>query len=206
MNLNRGLWALGATTLLVSGLVAFTPLANVASQWLAPPEILGPADAIVVLGAGIYPEGELSRPSLKRAVRGIELYQLGYSKLLVLLGPVQYEGYPSEAAIRSRLARTMMVETSDIVIEAGGLTTREEASLTAGRLMPLGIRSILIVSESQHLRRAMELFEDQGFEVFPAPADDYSNQPAGPGGRIALMKRVLEEQAARIYYRAAGYL
>ncbi len=206
LNLNRGFRALGAVTLLVSVFVAFTPLANVLGSRLAPPEELAPADAIVVLGGGLGPEVELSRPSLKRAVRGIELYQLGYSPLLVLLGPSRYEGYPSEAQVRWRLARTMGVDPDHLLTEENGLNTREEARLSRERLLPLGIESILLVTEGQHLIRAVELFENEGFQVYAVPANDYSTQPAGPGGRIALMKRILEEQAARIYYRLAGYL
>ncbi len=206
MNFNRGLLALGAITLLASVFVAFTPLANVLGNRLAIAEALAPADAIVVLGSGISTEGELSRPSLKRTIRGIELFQLGYSPVLLLLGPARFEGYPSEAEVRRRLARTMGLDPGGIMTEANGLTTRDEARLSRERLFPLGIETVLLVTEGQHLIRAVRLFENQGFQVYPAPANDYSTQPTGPRGRIALMKRILEEQAARIYYRLAGYL
>ena len=206
MNFNRGFRALGAGTLVAFVFVAFTPLANVLGNRLALPEDLNPADAIVVLGAGMDPDGELNRPSLKRTVRGIELYQLGYSPLLFLLGPARNEGSPSEAEVRRRLARTMGMNPDQLLTEENGLNTREEARLSQERLFPLGIESILLVTEGQHLIRAVELFENEGFQVYPAPANDYSTQPEGPGGRIALMKRILEEQAARIYYRLAGYL
>ena len=207
MNFNRGLRTLGAITLLASLFVAFTPLANVLGHRMAIRETLAPAGAIVVLGAGMSPEGELSLPSLKRAVRGIELYKLGYSPILFLLGPARFEGYPSEAEVRRRLARTMGLDPGDIMTEENGLNTRDEARLSRERLLPLGIETILLVTEGQHLIRAVRLFENEGFlHVYPAPADDYSTNPPGPGGRIALMKRILEEQAARIYYRLAGYL
>jgi uncharacterized SAM-binding protein YcdF (DUF218 family) len=206
MNCNRGFRALGAVTLLAFAFIAFTPLANILGNHLALPEDLGPADAIVVLGAGMGPAGELSRPSLKRTVRGIELYQLDYSPLLFLLGPAWNEGYPSEAEVRWRLARTMGMDPEHLLTEENGLNTREEARLSRERLFSLGVENILLVTEGQHLIRAVELFENEGFQVYPAPANDYATQPVGPGGRIGLMKRILEEQAARIYYRLAGYL
>ncbi len=206
MNLNRGFQVLGAITLAVVIFVAFTPLANVLGNRLAPAEELAPAGAIVVLGAGQYSEGRLNRPSLARAVRGIELYQLGYSQLLVLLGPARWEGYPSEAVVRWRLARTMRVDPDNLIVEENGLNTREEARLSRDRLRPLGIETILLVTEGQHLIRAVELFENVGFDVYPVPANDYSTGSSGPIGRIILMQRILQEQAARIYYRIAGYL
>ncbi len=206
MNANRLLEALGTAAIAGFLLIAYTPLPNVLGHQLAVPEEIASSDAIVVLGAGMSADGKLSQPSLARAVRGIELHQLGYAPLLVLLGPARQEGYASEAAVRWRLARTMRVDPADIILEPRGLNTREEATFVEESLTPRGVRQILLVTESQHMIRAKQLFENAGFEVFPASADDYSIDPGGPWGRIRLMKRIMEEQMARIYYRAAGYL
>jgi uncharacterized SAM-binding protein YcdF (DUF218 family) len=206
MNVNRLLEAVGATAIAGFVLIAYTPLPNVLGHQLAVPEEMAPSDAIVVLGAGMSADGKLSQPSLARAVRGIEPHQLGYAPLLVLLGPATEEGYASEAKVRWRLARTMRVDPSDIILEARGMTTREEATLMSERLGERGIHQILLVTETQHLIRSKELFENAGFQVFAAAADSYSVDPRGPWGRLQLMKRIMEEQAARIYYRAAGYL
>ncbi len=206
MNVNRLLEALGLTAIAGFLFVAYTPLPNVLGRQLAVPEEMAPSDAIVVLGAGLSADGKLSQPSLARAVRGIELHQLGYAPLLVLLGPASQEGYASEAEVRWRLARTMQVDPADIIVEARGLTTRQEAALMGETLTSRGIHQILLVTETQHLIRAKQLFENAGFRVFAASADSYSVQPQGPWGRIQLMKRIMEEQMARIYYRTAGYL
>ena len=100
----------------------------------------------------------------------------------------------------------MQVDPADIIVEARGLTTRQEAALMGETLTSRGIHQILLVTETQHLIRAKQLFENAGFRVFAASADSYSVQPQGPWGRIQLMKRIMEEQMARIYYRTAGYL
>ena len=206
MNANRLLEALGAAAIAGFLLIAYTPLPNVLGHQLAVPEEMAPSDAIVVLGAGMSADGKLSQPSLARAVRGIELHQLGYAPFLVLLGPARQEGYASEAEVRWRLARTMRVDPSDIIVEPRGLTTRDEARLLGETLSRRGIRQILLVTETQHLIRSKQLFENAGFRVFAASADSYSINPRGAWGRIQLMKRIMEEQMARIYYRAAGYL
>ncbi len=73
-------------------------------------------------------------------------------------------------------------------------------------LTPMGVRRILLVSDSQHLIRARVLFENEGFEVFAAPADTIAHGSSGPTARLQLMEKVVREQAARLYYRAAGYL
>jgi uncharacterized SAM-binding protein YcdF (DUF218 family) len=56
------------------------------------------------------------------------------------------------------------------------------------------------------MARAERLFQRVGFEVYPAPADDFSNAERLTGGRLELTRRVLEEILARLYYRLAGYL
>ena len=53
---------------------------------------------------------------------------------------------------------------------------------------------------------SMRLFEKLDFAVQPAPADDVSNPAILPEDRLRLARRVIEEIAARTYYRLAGYL
>ena len=206
MRVNRLLQIIGGLALGTFLLVAFTPLVTVIGNRSIIEKELSPADAIVVLGGGQNEDGELGRSSLKRAVRGIEIFNLGLAPRILMLGPEQHEEYPSEAELRARLAETMGVEADAIIADAGGLNTYDEALIAWERLAPMGVGSILLVTETQHLIRAEKLFENVGFEVFPVHANDYSLQPRSPSGRIELMQRILQEQAARIYYRIAGYL
>ena len=206
MRITRLLRWLGVVTLGGFVFVGFTPFVNVLAVHLMADFELAPADAIVVLGGGLGADGEMSVSSLKRAVRGMELYQSGYAPLLALLGPTSVENYPSEASLRRSLALAMQIPPGDIVSESRGRTTWDEARLMNEVLTPMGVRRILLVSDSQHLIRARVLFENEGFEVFAAPADTIAHGSSGPTARLRLMGKVVREQAARLYYRAAGYL
>ena len=73
-------------------------------------------------------------------------------------------------------------------------------------LRPRKIQKILLVTDSQHLRRAQQLFERVGFEVLAAPADDLSHATRSSEGRLQLTRRTVGEVIARLYYRLAGYL
>jgi uncharacterized SAM-binding protein YcdF (DUF218 family) len=84
--------------------------------------------------------------------------------------------------------------------------TREEVIFVRALLQPRGVRRILLVTDSQHMSRARVLFERAGFEVFPTSVDDVSNREAGPEQRLRLMRWVLKEFVARLYYWVAGYL
>ena len=66
---------------------AFTPVPNVMDHWLSVPARIEPADAIVVLAAGIDEDGTLTINSMRRVLRGIALYKEGLAPLLVLSGP-----------------------------------------------------------------------------------------------------------------------
>ena len=193
---------LGALTL--SGLAAatLTPL----PQWLTvhygERPRLEPADAIVVLGSGLA-QGSLGDPSLQRVIRGISLQRRGLAPLLVVTGETPPTG-PSEPEVRAGLARDLGVPPAAIVTVGGVNTTREEAIQTGAALRPRGVRSVLLVSSSLHLVRARKLFEREGFQVFPAPAEN--SLGAASGERLGVTQALTRELAARLYYRLAGYL
>ena len=84
--------------------------------------------------------------------------------------------------------------------------TRDEVIFVRVLLEPRGVRRVLLVTDSQHMSRARVLFEQAGFEVFPASVDDVSSRDAGPEQRLRLMRWVMKEFVARLYYWVAGNL
>ncbi len=196
---------LGLAALAVFLTSAFTPLSNLLSRWLTTPPRLEPAEAIVVLGTRLLPGLELSGSSLLRTRYGIALYRRGLAPLLVFTGPARGEG-PAEATVRVELARELGIPAEVILTEAGARTTREEAVRLGARLRPMGVRKILLVTNSLHMARARGLFERAGFEVLAAPPDDLSKTSGEPEDRLQLMRQILEELIAQLYYRVAGYL
>ena len=195
----------GAIALLGFFACAYTPIASVLSARLpaAPPD--RPADAIVVLGAGVAPDGLLNDSSLRRLVAGIVLYQRRLAPRLMLLGPAYSRG-AVEAEVRAGLARDLGVPAAALVLEAGGRTTREEAALVAARVRALGGRRILLVTGVHHMPRARALFEREGLDVVPAPVVEVSTATDRPDERLELAQMLLEEALARLYYRVAGFL
>lgn len=189
----------------LSGLVlflasAFTPLPNVLDRWVTVRPCLERADAIVVLGSDIWPDGELTNGSVRRALQGILLHRRGLAPLVVFLGASIGNGTP-EAEVRAKLARELGLAPVAILTETAARTTREEAARTKGLLGPRDARRILLVTSSHHMVRAQRVFERAGFDVRPAPVVDLSNAVSKPGDRLALMQRVLQELIARVYYR-----
>lgn len=195
---------MGSTVIVLFLLASFSPLPNVLSEWAAVPAQIEPAEAIVVLGAGLSGPWALSDTSIRRALSGITLYHQGLAPLLVFSGPA-YEETGEEAAIRAEMAQLFGVPRAAIVTEVTAKTTREEAMRIAALLHPQGVHDILLVTSAEHMLRSRQLFERTGFRVLPAPVDDLS-QVRKPEARLRLMRQVAQEFLARLYYGVAGYL
>jgi uncharacterized SAM-binding protein YcdF (DUF218 family) len=197
---------LGFCAAIVFVSVALTPLSNFVGTTFTPVPERKISDAIVVLGAGLKHGGSLQEESLRRAIAGIELYKQGLAPILVLSGRNRDEDpLITEAEQRSKLAQTLGIPVEAILKEETANTTREEAVRISRLLMHRGLRRILLVTASLHLRRAKLAFESTGLEVFPVPSDDYAVAAISAEERLKLAGGIVKESAALAYYRLAGY-
>jgi uncharacterized SAM-binding protein YcdF (DUF218 family) len=145
------------------------------------------AQAIVVLGGGrgliwderhdqvvdAYPGAF----TLERIHAGARLARRTGLPLLVTAG--KPDGYdPTEAEVMRRVLETDW-GVKVTWVEDRSRNTAENAGFTAGILLPQGIRTIILVTSGFHLRRAMTVFGQAGFEALPHPAP-----PLGPPGPI----------------------
>jgi len=195
----RGLRLLGLAGLIVFATMAFTPLANYINIRMAGVARLEPSDAIVVLGrGGADSDGILTNRSLRRVVRGIDLYRQGLAPLLVFSGSLE------ETRGRANVARALGVPGPAILSAPPARTTREEAEEIRKLLLPLGKKSVLLVSDPIDMPRARALMERAGFTVRPAPTA--ASGPSQPEARLGLVRELLIELAAWTFYRVTGAL
>ena len=186
----------------------FTSVATLLGTWTAAPFGVGPADAIVVLGAGAAtPPGILDGASLRKAVYGSRLYRENLAPLLVLSGGPDQGDERGEARLRVELARDLGVPTRAILAETTPRpeyepTTHNEVHHLRNVLVGKGVRKILLVTDSQHMRRAGALFEQAGLAVLPAPIDEVSLDATSAEERLKLMRWIGQEWLARLYYAA----
>lgn len=195
----RGLRFLGAVGLLLFAAAAFTPLANNLNAWMAGSPALEPSDAIVVLGrGGADTDGVLTNRSLRRVLRGVDLYGDGLAPLLVLSGSAE------EIRARATLVRGFGVPAAAILSGGPAYTSVEEAEQLRRLLLPLGKRRILLVADPIDMPRGRALMERAGFIVFPAPTA--ASGPSQPESRLGLVRDIVIELAAWAYYRSSGSL
>ena len=200
----RSIRGLGLFTLVVFLIASLTPVPNIIAARIQAAEVLQTSDAIVVLGAGIS-KGVLKDDSMRRTIRGIELYKRGLAPLIIFSGD-ERRNEPTEAAVRAEMARALGVPQEAIVTLDRSRTTREESIRTANLLRQRNAKRITLITDSLHTRRAKRMFERVGLEVYPAYSADYVVAMTSPRDRLWLSMRVAQESVALIYYRLAGYI
>jgi len=197
--LMRGLPWLGLAALVLFVIATFTPLANHLNAWMAGSARLEPSDAIVVLGrGGADSDAVLTNRSLRRVLRGIDLYRAALAPVLV------FSGSPEETSARTVLARGLGVPDAAILTSPPARTTREEAELLRRLLLPLGRQRILLVADPIDMPRSRALMERVGFAVLPAPTA--ATGPSQPESRLGLVRDISIELSAWAYYRLLGAL
>ena len=186
---------------------AFTPFWNVMGQKLAVEPDVQRADAVVVLCSGVNGDGTLSDESLRRAARGMEIYKSGLASWIVMSGPaIGNNTGRTEASIRRDLAVRMGIPDDRIIVISDVQNTRDESRHVAAALAARHATSIVLVTEALHMRRAALVFARTGLTVFPAPSDNQPQAAYFPDDRLMLMRTVLEQGSALLYYRLAGYI
>lgn len=172
-------WLLGMV--LVFGYLAATPwVSNLLMHRFVidhvPPATTVP-QAIVLLGGGrglafdaqgrvtgAFPAGG----TMERLFTGARLQR--QTRLPVLVTGGKNDGYdPAEGEVM----RDVLVHDFNVPVrwvEAASRNTVENASFSAPLLRAAGVKTIFLVTNDFHIRRARALFEAQGFAVVPVPA------------------------------------
>jgi uncharacterized SAM-binding protein YcdF (DUF218 family) len=123
---------------------------------------LEPLDAIVVLGAPLHPSGRLSPILEERVAAAAALYHAGGAPLVIASGGTTHGAPRAEAEAIAEGLRAAGV--TDIIVEARSRTTAENAAFCAQLLAPRRARTVWIVTQPFHGRRAARLFRHAGLE------------------------------------------
>ncbi len=207
--LGRGITFIFAAVGLLSVIVVTTPVAEYLARPLRLEPELRPAEAIVVLGGGVFGDDVPSLSSLARAVYGYTLYHARYAPRLLLSGGRAVAGSSREALAMKRLLEGVGAQPSGLQTEDRSTRTYSNATESARILQPQGVKRILLVSDPNHMLRAKLTFEKAGFTVYPAPIpwDRLSEKWSLLSvGRVGLLHRVLYEYGGIVLYWWRGWL
>ncbi len=162
----RGLLAL-STLVVLAGAITFLYLGWQINHTGAKDQAR-PADAIVVLGARVTPDGQPGPDLWVRTMHAVDLFQQGLAPYLICTGGY-HDDQLSAAAVARDLAVSQGVPTDRVLLADGSMTTREDAAAARDLMVDRGWQRAILVSHPLHLERARFLFEGEGLVVYPSP-------------------------------------
>jgi uncharacterized SAM-binding protein YcdF (DUF218 family) len=122
-----------------------------------------PRDAIVVLGAPLAPRGELTQILDERIAAAAALYHAGAGRYVVASGGTTQGAPRAEADAIAEGLRA--ADVADVLVENRSLTTAENARFTAELLASHGARTVWLVTQPFHAKRAALLFRRAGLDA-----------------------------------------
>ena len=136
------------------------------------------AGAIVVLGGTVAPglpprRGPELVEASDRVLHAARLFRAGKAPLVVPTGG-RLPWSPAERSEADEVADLLVewgVPREALVLEKNARTTSENAVETARLLRARGVRRVLLVTSSLHMRRALAAFRAEGVEAVPSPCD-----------------------------------
>ena len=112
------------------------------------------ADCILVLGAGLMPDGSPSLMLGERIQTGVDLYKAGVAPKLLMSGDHGAKGHDEVNAMNDA-ALAAGVPSADVFMDHAGFSTYD--SIYRAKAV-FQARRVLIVSQEYHLYRAREIF------------------------------------------------
>lgn len=125
------------------------------------------ADAILVLGAYVFPDGTTSSMLTDRLTVGYELYKEGKAPKIVVSGDHGRKDYDEVNAMKS-LLKDKGVPGQDIFMDHAGFSTYESVYRARDIFQ---VHKVIIVTQDYHLMRAVFLARELGLEAYGIPSD-----------------------------------
>ena len=142
---------------------------------------------VVVLGGGYTwnpdwaPSSNLINNSLPRLTEGIRLWYENPGSKLIFTGAAAKTNPVSTAEAGARVAESLGIPRSEILVLDKPKDTEEEAAAVK---MAIGDAPFLLVTSASHLPRAMIFFRRAGLTPLPAPANQLAiESPLNPWER-----------------------
>lgn len=132
------------------------------------------ADAIIVLGASVHPDGTPSGILQDRLDDGIALYFAGAAPKIIMSGDNGTESY-NECWAMKQYAISQGVPSEDVFCDHAGFSTYE--TMYRARHV-FGAERVVIATQTYHLYRAVYDAQGVGMEAIGVPSDygEYVNQ------------------------------
>lgn len=128
------------------------------------------ADAAVVLGAAVWSNNP-SPVFRERINHAIELYRRRKVRKVIFTGGQGNPNEPTEASSARTYALANGIPIQDILVEEKSHTTFENIVYAKQVAGANNLKTVLLVSDPMHMRRAMTMANDVGLNASPSPTE-----------------------------------
>lgn len=153
--------------LVISGLAINKYVQYMGLKNIVAPNEVPEADAILVLGAYVFPDGTVSTMLRDRLSTGFELYEKGKAPKIIVSGDHGQKSYDEVNAMKKYLI-DKKVPSADIFMDHAGFSTYE--SIYRARDI-FQAKRVIIVTQEYHLMRAVFIARELGLEAYGVSAD-----------------------------------
>lgn len=157
-----------------------------AKKYIINPKDVPEAEAILVLGAYVKPNGKLCDMLEDRVTVGIDLYKNNKAKKLLFSGDHGQTNYDEVNAMK-KVAEDNGVNKEDIFLDHAGFNTYE--SMYRAKEV-FKAKKIIIVTQEYHLMRAVYIARQLGIDAYGVNSD--------PRNYLGITKYKTREIAARV--------
>ncbi len=215
----------GLAVLLALGVCSAPAFANAfAKSWETPlgdSSVLsatGQYDAIVVLGGSVdtlTTTGEhlMLNDSAERLTESARLYKAGVAKKIIVSGGSGYVDQTiKEAPLMAAFLVGMGVPKEAVVEESESRNTYENAVFTKAKMEEAGLRRVVLVTSSWHMKRAAAIFRRADIEFAPYAVDTLVERRGIPGDYLPdaraldVVTRLFRERVGYLAYKMLGRL
>jgi uncharacterized SAM-binding protein YcdF (DUF218 family) len=192
----------------VVALITLTPLTEwVAQPLYIPTSSISRADAIVVMEAWAFEDGELNESGVQRVLRAADLYHSAVASIVVVTGKKASPARTGSALQpMANLLTRSGVPSQSVLIEDASSNTYESAVHVAAIARSRGWQYVALVTDASHMRRAAASFRKQGVDVAYAPVLVWHIGGARPSLRLARAAMLVHEYGGLLYYRSRGWI
>lgn len=134
------------------------------------------ADAAIVLGTAVW--GDEPSPVLRERINhSIWLYENDYVDKIIFTGGKTNGSQLAEAVVSKNYAMAHGIPEENIYIEDRSMVTIENFRFASEIADLHELSNFLVVSDPLHMKRAIQMAEDTGFEAFtsPTPTSEYNS-------------------------------
>ncbi len=140
---------------------------QIGSRYILPPDQIPEADAVLVLGAYVFPDGTVSHILNDRLSVGYDLYRVGKAPKIIVSGDHGRKEYDEVNAMKDFL-KAKNVPSQDVFMDHAGFSTYE--SIYRARDI-FQARKLIIVTQEYHLMRAVFIARELGIEAYGVNSD-----------------------------------